>query len=66
MVTLPERHDGVLEQTLIPRTAAIHEEFGDRTMRAIDLKMDLQREPNPAGDRDSIAMSGKFRPYKTY
>ena len=44
----------------------IHEEFGDGIMSAIDFKMDLQREPNAAGDRVSIAMSGKFLPYKTY
>lgn len=44
----------------------IHEEFGDGIMSAIDFKMDLQREPNPMGDRVSIVMSGKFLPYKTY
>jgi cyanate lyase len=44
----------------------IHEEFGDGIMSAIDFKMDLTREPNAAGDRVSIAMSGKFLPYKTY
>lgn len=44
----------------------IHEEFGDGIMSAIDFKMDLQREPNPQGDRVSITMSGKFLPYKTY
>jgi len=44
----------------------IHEEFGDGIMSAIDFKMNLQREPNPAGDRVSITMSGKFLPYKTY
>ncbi len=44
----------------------IHEEFGDGIMSAIDFKMDLQREPNAAGDRVSIAMSGKFLSYKTY
>jgi cyanate lyase len=44
----------------------IHEEFGDGIMSAIDFKMDLQREPHPAGDRVSIVMSGKFLPYKTY
>ena len=46
--------------------ALIHEEFGDGIMSAIDFKMDLQREPDPAGDRVSITMSGKFLPYKTY
>jgi len=44
----------------------IHEEFGDGIMSAIDFKMDLQREPNAAGDRVNIVMSGKFLPYKTY
>ena len=44
----------------------IHEEFGDGIMSAIDFKMDLQREPNDAGDRVSIVMSGKFLSYKTY
>jgi cyanate lyase len=44
----------------------IHEEFGDGIMSAIDFKMDLQREPNQAGDRVNIQMSGKFLGYKTY
>jgi cyanate lyase len=44
----------------------IHEEFGDGIMSAIDFRMDLQREPDPKGDRVSITMSGKFLPYKTY
>ena len=44
----------------------IHEEFGDGIMSAIDFKMDLKREPNTAGDRVNIQMSGKFLPYKTY
>jgi cyanate lyase len=44
----------------------IHEEFGDGIMSAIDFKMDLQREPDPKGDRVAITMSGKFLPYKTY
>jgi cyanate lyase len=44
----------------------IHEEFGDGIMSAIDFRMDLQREPNAAGDRVAITMSGKFLPYKTY
>ncbi|NMG46031.1 cyanase [Aromatoleum toluvorans] len=46
--------------------ALIHEEFGDGIMSAIDFRMDLQREPDPLGDRVSITMSGKFLPYKTY
>jgi cyanate lyase len=44
----------------------IHEEFGDGIMSAIDFKMDMKREPNAAGDRVNIVMSGKFLQYKTY
>ena len=44
----------------------IHEEFGDGIMSAIDFNMDIQREPDPKGDRVNIVMSGKFLPYKTY
>lgn len=46
--------------------ALIHEEFGDGIMSAIDFKMDLQREPDPKGDRVQIVMSGKYLQYKTY
>jgi cyanate lyase len=44
----------------------IHEEFGDGIMSAIDFSMDLQRQPDPNGDRVKIVMSGKFLPYKSY
>lgn len=46
--------------------ALIHEEFGDGIMSAIDFSMDIQRQPDPKGDRVKIVMSGKFLPYKTY
>jgi cyanate lyase len=46
--------------------ALIHEEFGDGIMSAIDFRMELKREPDPAGDRVNISMSGKFLPYKQY
>lgn len=46
--------------------ALIHEEFGDGIMSAIDFRMHLEREPDPAGDRVSISMSGKFLAYKQY
>ena len=46
--------------------ALIHEEFGDGIMSAIDFNMDLQREPDPKGDRVRIVMSGKYLPYKSY
>ncbi len=46
--------------------ALISEEFGDGIMSAIDFRMGISREPDPAGDRVAITMSGKFLPYKTY
>ncbi len=44
----------------------VHEEFGDGIMSAIDFTMDIQREPDPKGDRVKLMLSGKFLPYKTY
>jgi cyanate lyase len=46
--------------------ALIQEEFGDGIMSAIDFSMQMEREPNPSGDRVKITMSGKFLPYKRY
>ena len=46
--------------------ALIEEEFGDGIMSAIDFDMDIQRKPDPNGDRVSITMSGKFLKYKQY
>jgi cyanate lyase len=44
----------------------ITEEFGDGIMSAIDFRMSVEREPDPAGDRVHINMSGKFLPYREY
>jgi cyanate lyase len=44
----------------------IHEEFGDGIMSAIDFSMDIQRLPDPKGDRVEIVLNGKFLPYKVY
>ena len=44
----------------------IHEEFGDGIMSAIDFSMDIERQPDPKGDRVKVVLSGKFLPYKTY
>jgi cyanate lyase len=46
--------------------ALIEEEFGDGIMSAIDFDMQIERMPNPKGDRVKITMSGKFLPYKYY
>ena len=44
----------------------IEEEFGDGIMSAIDFDMQMERQPDPKGDRVRLAMSGKFLPYKYY
>jgi len=44
----------------------IHEEFGDGIMSAIDFSMDIERQPDPKGDRVKVVLSGKFLPYKSY
>ena len=44
----------------------IHEEFGDGIMSAIDFNMQIEREPDPKGDRVRITMSGKFLSYASY
>ena len=44
----------------------IEEEFGDGIMSAIDFDMEMERLPDPKGDRVKITMSGKFLPYKYY
>ncbi len=44
----------------------IHEEFGDGIMSAIDFSMNIQRQPDPKGDRVNVVLSGKFLPYKMY
>jgi cyanate lyase len=46
--------------------ALIEEEFGDGIMSAIDFDMQIERLPNPKGDRVKITMSGKFLPFKYY
>ena len=42
----------------------IHEKFGDGIMSAIDFDLDLTRQPDPAGDRVKIVMTGKFLKHK--
>jgi cyanate lyase len=39
---------------------------GDGIMSAIDFDLQIDRLPNPRGDRVKITMSGKFLPYKYY
>ncbi|GHF56124.1 cyanate lyase [Amycolatopsis bartoniae] len=42
----------------------IHEKFGDGIMSAINFRMDVERVPDPAGDRVVVTLDGKFLPYQ--
>src|SRR5205085_11360950 len=44
--------------------ALIHEDFGDGIMSAINFRADIERVPDPAGDRVRITFDGKFLPYQ--
>lgn len=46
--------------------AVIHDMFGDGIMSAIDLEIDIERVPNPAGDRVQITYNGKFLPARKW
>jgi cyanate lyase len=42
----------------------IEEEFGDGIMSAIDFTLEIDRVPDPKGDRVKVTLNGKFLPYK--
>ncbi len=42
----------------------IHEQFGDGIMSAINFRLDVRRQPDPAGDRVVVTLDGKFLPYQ--
>jgi cyanate lyase len=46
--------------------AVIHEQFGDGIMSAIDFEIDIERVPDPKGDRVKLTYNGKFLPYRKW
>lgn len=46
--------------------AIIEEKFGAGIMSAIDFSLDIEKVPDPKGDRVKVIMNGKFLPYKTW
>jgi cyanate lyase len=44
----------------------VREEFGDGIVSAIDFEFDIQRVPDPKGDRVHITLNGKFLPYRAW
>jgi len=43
--------------------AIIHEKFGDGIMSMIDCKINVDKKPDPKGDRVVLTFDGKFLPY---
>jgi cyanate lyase len=50
----------------VPMKAVIHEKFGDGIMSAIDFTLEIDKVPDPKGDRVKVTMCGKFLPYKKW
>jgi len=46
--------------------AVIHEMFGDGIMSAIDFEIDIERVPDPKGDRVKLTYNGKFLAYRKW
>jgi cyanate lyase len=46
--------------------AVIEEKFGAGIMSAIDFTMEIEKVPDPKGDRVKVTMNGKFLPYKKW
>ena len=46
--------------------AVIHEKFGDGIMSAIDFTMDVEKVPDPKGDRVRVTLDGKYLAYKKW
>jgi cyanate lyase len=46
--------------------AVVHERFGDGIMSAIDFEVDVERVPDPKGDRVKVTYNGKFLPYRKW
>ena len=44
----------------------VEEKFGAGIMSAIDFSLDIEKVPDPKGDRVKVTMNGKFLPYKKW
>jgi cyanate lyase len=44
----------------------VEEKFGAGIMSAIDLSLEVEKVPDPKGDRVKITFNGKFLPYKKW
>jgi len=46
--------------------AIVNEKFGDGIMSAIDLEIDVEKVPDPKGDRVKITLNGKYLPFRKW
>jgi cyanate lyase len=44
----------------------IQEKCGDGIMSAIDFTIDVEKKPDPKGDRVVVTMNGKFLAYRRF
>jgi cyanate lyase len=44
----------------------VEEKFGAGIMSAIDFTLEIEKVPDPKGDRVKVVMCGKFLPYKKW
>ena len=44
----------------------VQEKMGDGIVSAIDFSIDVEKVPDPKGDRVKISMNGKFLPYRRW
>lgn len=56
----------ILQVYGLPLKDVIQEKFGDGIMSAIDFSLEVEKVPDPAGDRVLVTMCGKFLPYKKW
>jgi cyanate lyase len=56
----------ILQVYGLPLKGVVQEKFGDGIMSAFDFTLQVDREPDPKGDRVKLTMSGKFLPYKKW
>ncbi len=56
----------ILQVYGLPLKDVIQEKFGDGIMSAIDFSLEVEKVPDPAGDRVQVTMCGKFLPYKKW
>ena len=60
------RFHEILQVYGLPLKDVIQEMFGDGIMSAIDFTMEVEKDPDPKGDRVKVTMSGKFLSYKRW